>query len=118
MRLFLCFGVYKALAAVAQSPSPAGSSQTLLQSRRGASISASPQLGPFWARPLDRLWEVFSYARAPPHGLDPSDIWQAQFLGWRAIFWFLTIMAVVFLVPFVMFFPETGTLYTVPPFPG
>ena len=32
----------------------------------------------------------------------------AQFLGWRSIFWFLTILAVVFLVPFVTTFPETG----------
>ncbi|MCJ1405016.1 hypothetical protein MMC11_008242 [Xylographa trunciseda] len=32
----------------------------------------------------------------------------AQFLGWKAIFWFLTIMAAVFLVPFLLLFPETG----------
>lgn len=32
----------------------------------------------------------------------------AEFLGWRAIFWFLSIMAAVFLIPFVIFFPETG----------
>ena len=32
----------------------------------------------------------------------------AQYLGWRAIFWFLTIMAVAFLVPFSITFPETG----------
>ncbi|MCJ1479337.1 hypothetical protein MMC13_008022 [Lambiella insularis] len=32
----------------------------------------------------------------------------SQFLGWQAIFWFLTIMAVVFLVPFILTFPETG----------
>ena len=32
----------------------------------------------------------------------------SQFLGWRAIFWFLTIMAGVFLVPFIITFPETG----------
>ena len=31
-----------------------------------------------------------------------------QFLGWRWIFWFLTILAVVFLIPFVITFPETG----------
>ncbi|MCJ1308225.1 hypothetical protein MMC25_001878 [Agyrium rufum] len=32
----------------------------------------------------------------------------AQFLGWRSIFWFLTIMAGVFMVPFIITFPETG----------
>ncbi|MCJ1294364.1 hypothetical protein MMC34_005922 [Xylographa carneopallida] len=32
----------------------------------------------------------------------------AQFLGWPAIFWFLAVMALVFLVPFALFFPETG----------
>jgi len=32
----------------------------------------------------------------------------AEFLGWRSIFWFLVIMASVFLVPFLIFFPETG----------
>ena len=32
----------------------------------------------------------------------------SQFLGWRAIFWFLTIMAVVYTVPFLITFPETG----------
>lgn len=32
----------------------------------------------------------------------------AQFLGWRSIFWFLVIIAGVFLVPFLIFFPETG----------
>ena len=32
----------------------------------------------------------------------------SQFLGWRAIFWFLTIMAVVYLLVFIVSFPETG----------
>ena len=32
----------------------------------------------------------------------------AEFLGWRAIFWFLVIMAVVFLIPFIIAFPETA----------
>ncbi|KAF2092006.1 chloramphenicol resistance protein [Saccharata proteae CBS 121410] len=32
----------------------------------------------------------------------------SQFLGWRSIFWFLVIATVVFLIPFVIFFPETG----------
>lgn len=32
----------------------------------------------------------------------------AQFLGWRSIFWFLVILSSCFLVPFVLFFPETG----------
>lgn len=32
----------------------------------------------------------------------------SQFLGWRAIFWFLTIMAVVYLIVFLVSFPETG----------
>ncbi|KAI9662867.1 MAG: hypothetical protein M1821_007914 [Bathelium mastoideum] len=32
----------------------------------------------------------------------------AQYLGWRAIFWFLTICAGVFLIPFCIAFPETG----------
>ena len=32
----------------------------------------------------------------------------AQFLGWRAIFWFLTIMGAAFLVVFAIFFPETA----------
>ncbi|KAB5576348.1 major facilitator superfamily domain-containing protein [Coniochaeta sp. 2T2.1] len=31
----------------------------------------------------------------------------AQYLGWRSIFWFLTIAAVVTLVPLLLFFPET-----------
>lgn len=32
----------------------------------------------------------------------------SQFMGWRSIFWFLVIMSGVFLVPFVITFPETG----------
>lgn len=32
----------------------------------------------------------------------------AQYLGWRAIFWFLVILAAAWLVPFVIFFPETA----------
>ncbi|KAK5085961.1 hypothetical protein LTR05_005251 [Lithohypha guttulata] len=32
----------------------------------------------------------------------------AQFLGWRAIFWFLVILAVAFLTIFLVFFPETA----------
>jgi multidrug resistance protein len=32
----------------------------------------------------------------------------AQFLGWRSIFWFLAILAGVFMVPFVLAFPETA----------
>lgn len=32
----------------------------------------------------------------------------AEFLGWRSIFWFLTIISVVYLVVFVITFPETG----------
>lgn len=32
----------------------------------------------------------------------------SQFLGWRAIFWFLTIMAVVYLFVLIVSFPETG----------
>ncbi|KAI9837876.1 MAG: hypothetical protein M1837_002696 [Sclerophora amabilis] len=31
----------------------------------------------------------------------------SQFLGWRAIFWFLTIFSAVFFIPFVAFVPET-----------
>ena len=32
----------------------------------------------------------------------------SEYLGWRWIFWFLTIITVVFLVPFLIIFPETG----------
>ena len=32
----------------------------------------------------------------------------AEFLGWRAIFWFLTILAVVYIIPFALVFPETS----------
>lgn len=32
----------------------------------------------------------------------------AQYLGWRSIFWFLAIIAGAFLVPFLIFFPETA----------
>lgn len=32
----------------------------------------------------------------------------AQFLGWRSIFWFLAIFCAVFMVPFLVTFPETG----------
>jgi multidrug resistance protein len=32
----------------------------------------------------------------------------AQFLGWRAIFWFLVIVSACFLVPFALTVPETG----------
>ncbi|MCJ1473989.1 hypothetical protein MMC13_002645 [Lambiella insularis] len=32
----------------------------------------------------------------------------SQFLGWRAIFWFLTILAVVYFSIFLVAFPETG----------
>ena len=31
----------------------------------------------------------------------------SQYLGWQAIFWFLAIAAMLFLVPFTLFFPET-----------
>lgn len=31
-----------------------------------------------------------------------------QFLGWRAVFWFLVILTTVFLVPYVLTVPETG----------
>ena len=31
----------------------------------------------------------------------------AHYLGWRSVFWFLTIFAGVFLVPLLLFFPET-----------
>lgn len=32
----------------------------------------------------------------------------AQFLGWRSIFWFLVIIAAVFLIPYALTVPETG----------
>jgi len=32
----------------------------------------------------------------------------AQYLGWRAIFWFLVIFSGAFMVPFLLFFPETA----------
>ncbi|KAL4926197.1 major facilitator superfamily domain-containing protein [Aspergillus undulatus] len=32
----------------------------------------------------------------------------SQYLGWRSVFWFLTIFAGAFMVPFVLFFPETA----------
>ena len=32
----------------------------------------------------------------------------SQFLGWRAIFWFLVISSVVYLLAILIFFPETG----------
>ena len=32
----------------------------------------------------------------------------SQYLGWRSIFWFLVILSVAFLVPFMVAFPETG----------
>ncbi|KAI4161106.1 MAG: hypothetical protein LQ342_005143 [Letrouitia transgressa] len=32
----------------------------------------------------------------------------SKFLGWRSIFWFLTIMSVVYLIIFLISFPETG----------
>ena len=31
-----------------------------------------------------------------------------QYLGWRSLFWFLTITAVVYMIPFCITFPETG----------
>lgn len=31
----------------------------------------------------------------------------SQYFGWQAIFWFLTIAAGIFFVPFLLFFPET-----------
>ena len=32
----------------------------------------------------------------------------SQFLGWRWLFWFLTILAVTYLIPLMITFPETG----------
>ncbi|KAI9732557.1 MAG: hypothetical protein M1834_003892 [Cirrosporium novae-zelandiae] len=32
----------------------------------------------------------------------------SQYLGWRAIFWFLTILSAAYLIPFLIIFPETG----------
>lgn len=31
-----------------------------------------------------------------------------QFLGWRWLFWFLTILAVIYTIPLAIWFPETG----------
>lgn len=31
----------------------------------------------------------------------------SQYLGWQAVFWFLTILASAFFLPFLLFFPET-----------
>ena len=31
-----------------------------------------------------------------------------QFLGWRWLFWFLTIIAIMYLIPLLLTFPETG----------
>lgn len=35
----------------------------------------------------------------------------AEFLGWRAIFWFLTILGAAFMLVFAIFLPETGTSF-------
>lgn len=32
----------------------------------------------------------------------------SEFLGWRAIFWFLVIMAGIYMIPLILVFPETG----------
>jgi MFS family permease len=32
----------------------------------------------------------------------------SQYLGWRSVFWFLVIIAVTFLIPFLIVFPETS----------
>lgn len=32
----------------------------------------------------------------------------SEYLGWRAIFWFLTILSGAYLIPFLIIFPETG----------
>ena len=32
----------------------------------------------------------------------------SQFLGWQSLFWFLTILSIIYLIPFTITFPETG----------
>lgn len=32
----------------------------------------------------------------------------SEFLGWRWLFWILTIMAAAYIIPFIVVFPETG----------
>jgi predicted MFS family arabinose efflux permease len=47
-------------------------------------------------------WMGFTYAGSVLGGI------LAEFLGWRAIFWFLVILASAFTIIFAIFFPETG----------
>jgi MFS family permease len=42
----------------------------------------------------------------------------AEFLGWRAIFWFLVILASAFTIIFAIFFPETGEVDLLPLYVG
>lgn len=79
-----------------------GSSGTIaLASGVAADVSTSAERGTYMS------WVMSGAMVGPALGPVLGGL-LSQYLGWRAIFWFLTILAGVFLIPFLLFFPETG----------
>ncbi|OJD16092.1 hypothetical protein AJ78_03725 [Emergomyces pasteurianus Ep9510] len=79
-----------------------GSSPTIaLAAGVVADISTSAQRGTYMG------WVTAGALLGPAVGPIAGGL-LAQYLGWRAIFWFLVIFAAVFLVQFAVLFPETG----------
>jgi len=79
-----------------------GSSSTIaLASGVVADISTSAERGTYMG------WVTMGPMVGPAFGPVIGGL-LAQKLGWRSIFWFLTILAVVFMVPFLIAYPETA----------
>ncbi|KAL9079291.1 MAG: hypothetical protein Q9157_001814 [Trypethelium eluteriae] len=79
-----------------------GSSATIaLGSGVAADIATAAERGTYMG------WVTTGPMIAPPLGPVLGGL-LAQYLGWRSIFWFLSICAGVFLIPFSIAFPETG----------
>jgi multidrug resistance protein len=79
-----------------------GSSGTIaLGSGVVADISTASERGRYLG------WATFGIMLAPAIGPILGGV-LSQFLGWRAIFWFLTILAGVYMVPLIITFPETS----------
>lgn len=109
----LCFSIYIAgnIALALQHSYPAllilravqscGSSGTVaLASAVAADVITSAERGMYMG--IASLGNILAPSLGPILGGVLS-----QYLGWQAVFWFLAIMAIVFFIPLVVFFPET-----------
>jgi multidrug resistance protein len=96
-----CQNSYAALFVLRCLQSTGSSSTIALASGVVADVSTSAERGMYMG--LVTLGPMVGPAFGPVLGGLLS-----QFLGWRAIFWFLAILAVSFMVPFLIAFPETA----------